>query len=83
MAAGPDVPVGDEPPGRSRVVRASSRLISGMVNGMMPARRAAGRDRTGVVPGHWLPARSLRRAAVTAQMARAAMTSTACRAIAV
>src|SRR6266566_2363948 len=69
--------------GRGRVVRAaSSRLISGMVSGIMPGSAGGGwSGRAG--GGAWVSVRSLRWAAVMAQMARAAMTSTAWRAIAV
>src|SRR5215475_11291043 len=69
--------------GSGRVVRAaSSRLISGMVSGIMPG--SAGGGWPGQAGGGaWVPVRSLRWAAVMAQMARAAITSTACRAIAV
>ena len=61
---------------------ASSRLISGMVSGIMPGSAGGGwPGRTG--GGAWVSVRSLTRAAVMAQMARAAITSTAWRAIAV
>ena len=68
---------------QGRVVRAASRrLISGMVSGIMPGSGGGGwPGRTG--GGAWVSVRSLTRAAVMAQMARAAITSTAWRAIAV
>ena len=69
--------------GQGGVVRsASRRLISGTVSGIMPG--SGGGDwseRVGV--GAWVSVRSFSSAAVTAQIARAAMTSTAWRRIAV
>src|SRR5262245_64415110 len=63
--------------GRGGVVRAASRrLISGTVSGIIPG--SAGGGWPGLTGGGaWVLVRSSSRAAVTAQMARAAMTSTA------
>ena len=60
----------------------SRRAISGTVSGIMPGSAGGGwSGRAG--GGAWVSVRSPQRAAVMAQMARAAMTSTVCRAIAV
>ena len=69
--------------GRGRVVRAASRrLISGTVSGIIPG--SGGGGWSGLTGGGaWVSVRSWSRAAVTAQIARAAMTSTVWRAIAV
>src|SRR5690242_2060681 len=62
--------------------RLSRRPVSGTVSGIIPNSAGGGwSGSTGA--GAWVPVRRRSRAAVTAQMARAAMTSTVCRAIAV
>ena len=64
------------------VAAASRRFTSGTVSGIIPG--SGGGGWSGLTGGGaWVPVRSFREAAVTAQMARATMTSTVCRAIAV
>src|ERR1700728_1136526 len=71
------------PGGAGRVSWAASRrAISARVSGIIPGLAGGGwRGLTG--GGAWVPVRWRSWAAVTAQIARAAMTSTVCRAIAV
>src|ERR1035437_2028352 len=71
------------PGGRGMVAVSAIRcLISGTVSGIMPGSAGGGwSGETG--PAAWVSVRSRSRAAVTAQIARAAITRTVCRAIAV
>jgi hypothetical protein len=82
VAAGPGVPVRDVPrrPGPDG---SGGEQVPDLRDGERDQARVGGRGwsgRTG--PGAWVPVRSRSSAAVTAQIARAAMTSTVCRAIA-
>ena len=83
VAASPAGPVGGVAGRAGWGSRAPSRrAISGTVSGIMPGSAGGGwPGRTG--GGAWVSVRCLSRAAVMAQMARAAMTSTVWRAIAV
>ena len=83
MAAGPGVPVDDEPPGQGPGGEGGEQPLDlGMVSGIMPG--SGGGGWSGLTGGGaWVSVRSRSSAVVMAQMASAAMTSTAWRAMAV